>query len=467
MTTKTFRAGVGRVVITPPLTAPHSNWGAQVHILPDGIETDLWATALVVDDGAEIAAWVDLDLMIVTRPQSDAIRGAVGDALGIPPASVRVSITHSHAGPPPNTWSWMREGQAALDGYYALLPDYAAGAARAALQALRPAKIAVGSGSSRVAVNRREHHPEGRVVTGVNFDGLIDPQVYVVRIDSVDDWPIAAIVGYTMHPTTLGPNNRLVSADWPGHLKRTVEQLTGATCLFAQGATGNVGPGPEGFTHRAEVVKRLGLMLGCEATRVYAELSLPAVSYTRERVWESGAPLSVWRAEPKAEEPVIVRADSRMVELSVRDLPTLEEAKEGVERAQAKLDQLRESNAAKSEIEAANFVTKRAYMTMGRVETYGGKERYGVELHLMRIGPAVLAGVEGEPFAEIGLEIKRRSPIAGTWFGGYTGGWAGYIPIAEAYPERGYEVDISPFAPTAANELIESTVAALSHLAST
>src|SRR5215216_2280667 len=100
---QTFRAGVGRVDITPPLTAPHSNWGAQVHILPDGIETNLWATALVVDDGTTMAAWIDLDLMIISRVQGEAIRTAVGEALGIPSANVRVGVTHSHAGPPPNT----------------------------------------------------------------------------------------------------------------------------------------------------------------------------------------------------------------------------------------------------------------------------------------------------------------------------------------------------------------------------
>ena len=44
MSQATFRAGVGRVTITPPLTVPHAGWGAQTHILPDGIETDLWAT---------------------------------------------------------------------------------------------------------------------------------------------------------------------------------------------------------------------------------------------------------------------------------------------------------------------------------------------------------------------------------------------------------------------------------------
>src|SRR5829696_2245915 len=464
MTETTFRAGVGRVDITPPLTAPHSNWGAQVHILPDGVETNLWATALVVEDGTEMAAWIDLDLMIITRQQADEIRSTVGESLGIPAQSVRVSITHSHAGPPPNMWSWLRQGQAAIDGYYALLPEYAAGAARAALKTLRPAKVGVGAGQSCVAVNRRERHPEGRIVTGVNFDGVIDPQVFVARIDGIDDTPLAAIVGYTMHPTTLGPNNRLVSADWPGHLKRTVEHLTGATCLYAQGAAGNVGPGPEGFTHRVEVIKRLGTMIGCEATRAYYELSIPSVTYAHERVWESGAPLSVWKAEAKQEEPVKVRTDSRMVELSVRELPSLDEARAGVERAQSTLDDLRAKDAPKSEIEAATFVTKRAYMTLGRVETYGGRIKFGVELHLLRIGPAVLAGVEGEPFVEIGLDVKQRSPFPRTWFGGYTGGWAGYIPVAEAYLDRGYEVDISPFAPTAANELIEAATNALNEL---
>jgi hypothetical protein len=465
MVTGTFRAGVGRVDITPPLTAPHSNWGAQVHILPDGIETNLWATALVVDDGSTTAAWIDLDLMIISRPQADAIRAAVGDALGILAKSVRVSVTHSHAGPPPNAWTWLRQGQAALDAYYDLLPEYCAGAARAAMVAMRPAKLALGSGESRVAVNRRERHKDGRIVTGVNFDGVMDPQVYVVRIDGEDDTPIAAVVGYTMHPTTLGPLNRLVSADWPGHLKRTVESLTGATCLFAQGATGNVGPGPEGFTDRVEVIRKLGNQIACEVVQTYLSLHLPPVTFRHERVWESGAPLSVWKAEPVAAPPVVVRADSRMVDLPIRELPTLDEARAAVDRIQAKLDELRAANASASEIEAATFVAKRAYMTMNRVETYGGKATSAIELHLMQIGPAVLVGMEGEPFVEIGLEIKRRSPFPGTWFGGYTAGWAGYLPVADAYPDRGYEVDITPFAPTGANALIDAAVAALNDLA--
>jgi neutral ceramidase len=458
---------VGRVDITPPLTAPHASWGAQVHVLPDGVEADLWATALVVDDGVTTAVWIDLDLVLLSRQESDAIRDAVSAALDIPAHAVRVSVTHNHAGPPPSAWNWTREGRAALDGYYVLLPEYAAGAARIAQAHLRPARVAAGSGEIREAVNRREIAPDGRPVTGVDPEGPIDPQVFVLRIDDREGGPLAAVVGYTMHPTTLGPSNRLISPDWPGHLKRTVEAITGATCLFAQGATGNIGPGPDGFTDDVGVVRRLGAHVGCEAARVYLGLDLPAAKHRHERVWESGAPLGKWTREPLPEPELVVRVMSREVILPLIEQPPLGDAQARVDEAQRRLDELKKRAATAAEIEAATFATKRANMTLSRVRTYGGRASIPVELHLLQIGPTVLAGIEGEPFAEIGLAIKAGSPWPTTWFGGYTGGWAGYIPTPDAYPQGGYEVDTSPFAPEAAGRLVAETLAALEALRET
>ena len=464
MTENTFRAGVGRVTITPPLTAPHASWGAQVHVLPDGVESDLWATALVVDDGTTRAAWIDLDIVIVTKGESDAIRARVGEELGIPPEAVRVSVTHNHAGPPPSPWNWTKQGQEALDGYYTLLPELAAGAARLAVQGLRPARVLAGSGESRVAVNRRETGPDGRMVTGVNPDGLIDPHVFVLRIDDQAGEPIASVVGYTMHPTTMGPSNRLISSDWPGYLKRTVEMITGAPCLFAQGATGNVGPGPDGFTDDVRVIRRIGGEVGCEAARVYLGLDAAAAKHRHEKVWESGAPLGKWTREQVSEPAAEVKVMSRTVHLPTIAQPPMDEAQARVDAAQERLDTLKAQGAPATEVEAATFVVKRANMARSRAETYGGMETFPIEMHLLQIGPAVIVGTEGEPFAEIGLAVKAASPVADTWFGGYTGGWAGYVPTAEAYPLQGYEVETSPFAPEAADILVAETVAALRDL---
>ena len=93
MATGTFRAGGGRVSITPPLTAPHASWGAQVHVLPDGVDADLWATALVVDDGVTTAAWIDLDLVIVsTATDLHAFWQALFAGAIVPPETVEQMV---------------------------------------------------------------------------------------------------------------------------------------------------------------------------------------------------------------------------------------------------------------------------------------------------------------------------------------------------------------------------------------
>jgi hypothetical protein len=459
-----FRAGVGRASITPGLGVPHASWGAQVHVFPDGVEADLWATVLLVTDGATMAAFVDLDLVIISREESDAIRSAVGQALGTAASQIRCSVTHNHAGPPPSAWDWT-EGADALRDYYRALPAAASEAARLALNDLRPARVAVDAGSSYVAVNRRETAPDGRTVTGTNPDGAIDPQVFVVRIDGAAGDPLAAIVGYTMHPTTMGPTNRLISPDWPGHLKRTLEALTGAICLFVQGATGDIGPGPDGFTDDVRVIKRMGAAVGAEATRVYLGMRLPPVRYEHERVWESGAPLGKWRAVTVPEPEPVVRTMERQVHLPVRPMPTLAEAEADVRDAVGHLNALKQQGASATAIEAATFVTKRANMTLFRVQTFGERATFPIRLHLLQIGPVVLVGAECEPFSAIGIAIKEQSPFPQTWFGGYTGGWFGYIPMPDAYPQGGYEVHTSPYAPEAAATLVAETVAALHDLA--
>ncbi len=455
-----FRAGVGRVTITPPLTVPHAGWGAATHLFPEGIETDLWATVLVLEDGHARAAVVDLDLVTISTEEARAIAIAVAAELGIPPDQVRVSVTHNHTGPP-GSRSHLKAGTEALQRYYQAVPEFSAGAARIAKENLRPARIGIGSGQSRVAVNRREDAPGGRIATGVNVKGTIDPEVFVLRIDGTDGAPLAAVVGYTMHPTTAGPTFRRITADWPGHLKRTVEQLTGATCVFAQGATGNVGPGPEGYTDKAEVIRRLGTLVGYEAARVHLSLHVPAVEFVHERIWESGAPLGKWISRSAASPEPVVRTRTVPLSLPLREQPSPAEAEARSAEAQRTLQALVDRGAPAREVEAATFVAKRANMVVGRARAYHGRTEHAVTLHLLRVGPAVFAGIPAEPFAEIALAIKAKSPFPYTWFGGYTGGWAGYIPIAEEYPRGGYEVDTTPFAPEAAARVVDGTLAAL------
>jgi hypothetical protein len=182
-------------VITPPIGIAHAGWGVQTHQRAEGVDMDLLATVLVLANGPTEVALVDVDFCVVGRDLAGSIRRAVAELCGIPVSHVRLSYTHTHSGPMLGP-SWMTEGEELIAPYVASLPGRVAGAAWEAKRRLRPARVAAGSGWSGIAVNRRLKLPSGRVVAGRNWGGFTDPEVKVVRIDDVDERPLAVIVQY-------------------------------------------------------------------------------------------------------------------------------------------------------------------------------------------------------------------------------------------------------------------------------
>src|SRR5437016_6259001 len=77
-------AGTGRRCINPPPNIAHGGWGAQKHEQAEGIDLDLWATALALSDGANTALILDVDIQILTNERADQIRTAVSKATGVP-----------------------------------------------------------------------------------------------------------------------------------------------------------------------------------------------------------------------------------------------------------------------------------------------------------------------------------------------------------------------------------------------
>ena len=67
----------------------------------------------------------------------------------------------------------------------------------------------------------------------------------------------------------------------------------------------------------------------------------------------------------------------------------------------------------------------------------------------------------GEPFAEIGVEVREASPFAFTMFCGYSDGIGGdYLPITCEYDKGGYEVERTPYGRTA-DELLTAEIITL------
>ncbi len=140
----TLHAGVARADITPPVGIAHGNWSAQVHERAEAIDLPLYCTALAgADDDGEviIAEWELLYppsgvWLAEARSRISALTGVAAD-------NIRLSATHTHAGPN-LTQPWFTGGAEMIEPYVAAVTDKLVGACLAAHRAMRPARVGGG-----------------------------------------------------------------------------------------------------------------------------------------------------------------------------------------------------------------------------------------------------------------------------------------------------------------------------------
>src|SRR5689334_10751911 len=138
-------AGVGRRCTNPPPNIAHGGWGAQKHEQAEGIDMDLWVTALALSDQQNTAIILDLDIQILTNQRADQIRSAVSQATGIPVQNIRASATHTHSGPVPYR-SWIEHGYEMVGPWFEDVAQWSSEAAVEAIANLQPIRLRAGRG---------------------------------------------------------------------------------------------------------------------------------------------------------------------------------------------------------------------------------------------------------------------------------------------------------------------------------
>ncbi len=267
----------------------------------------------------------------------------------------------------------------------------------------------------------------------------------------------------------MGPDNDLITPDFPGAMKRVVEQATGSTCLFLQGAAGDQGP-IRGVAHGGlSEYKRLGAILGHEASRLWWEIGLVPDAERYLGTLESGAPLAEYddsAAESQTWEPdPHLHVVERVARLPVRTFASPDSLQAECEAHMATLEQLRSVGTDVEGIRRETMLCKRTAMRAELAHHLAGQTHRTVEIQGISIGHSIaLVAMPLEPFAAIGMQVKDRSPFPYTLFSGYSNvGW-GYIPTEDAYASGGYEIEITPFSPQAAAHLVEESVELLRQL---
>jgi hypothetical protein len=467
-------AGVAKININPAVGIPSVNWGSATHIIANGIDpVGMFLRALVLSDGKQKFALVDVDGGV---RGDEAIKRA-SELTGIPVEHIRLGSSHTHAGPSLNlnkgpVGADLSQYEDMLKRHQAVVADKLVGVIVEANSKLRPVHAFGMTGTGSINISRRlrrEFPAQGDkipwTVVGFNPEGFVDHELPVIRIDDAQGNPYAVLVNFQCHGTVLSFENQLISPDWIGSMRNTVEaSMPGATCLFFQGAAGNMTQN-EGYTGDLEVAHRLGTILGHEAAALAMRISTVRRELQFEGYIESAALQANQRYRVLGPHDATLKYASKILELPRRTY-----SKEEIDRmAKLTADAEKNLNAVKQaagssqwDISQAAAGHRRWANLLARYQLPADATPVKLEIAVLRIGDMALLLTNGELFAEIGAAVKKGSPFKVTMFCGYGNRVGGhYMPIRSEYPFGGHGVGGTSYNPGAAETVMEEAIALL------
>jgi hypothetical protein len=439
-------------------------WGAATHDRATGVHKPLLATLLWLEpessDSTQAIAIVALDHCILDASDVEQMQQSVASAAKIGLEQVLITLSHTHAA------GLMSRARADLPGGELIGPylDEVAAklgqlAARAAAKH-QPATILYAQGRCNLAANRDYAVPQHKqYVCGFNPTGTADDTLLVAKIVDDDNRLLASVVNYACHPTTLAWQNRLISPDFIGALRETIEAHAAAPCLFLQGASADLGP-REGFVGDPAIADRNGRQLAFASLATLESLPLPQTRFAYAGSVISGATIGVWHHEPL--DPDAMGRLSKWhiahwtTPLAYRaNLPSADQVR-------AQLDDWQREEATASiagDAERASHCRARAERSQRELWRFSSLPpgRFPLPATIARLGGAFWLFIAGEHYQSLQTLLRQRFPSTPIIVSTITSGWQpGYIPPTEIYGRGIYQEEIAVVAAGSAEQLFDA-----------
>lgn len=454
--------------ITPPVGIYHRMWGAATHDRSTGIHRPLSATALALaPDGdttsnarAACQVVVAVDHCLFWSDEMDRLRAAVAGACGLNVDQFHVALSHTHAAGLMDRDRGGLPGGDLIEPYLELLTIRIGEAVGEALETLRPVRIVYGTGRSALAANRDFWDAAAKLFAcGYNPAGPADDTVLVARVTDERSQPVATVVNYACHPTTLAWENTLLSPDYVGAMREVVESATGAPCVFLQGASADLGP-REGYVGDVAVADRNGRQLGYAALAALESLGEAGTRFEYTGPVISGATLGTWAYRPLSSEELCAKyrwqSASLDVSLAYRpDLPDRAETEAQLAHWQRE-EQAAHDRGDSQQARDCRAQAERMTRALGRLRTLPPGDSAPVNVSAWRLGDAFWLFLAGEYYQQLQRSLRERFPGHPIIVATVTDGWRpGYVPTAETYGRGVYQESIAAVAPGSLEKLID------------
>jgi neutral ceramidase len=427
-----IKVGLGERVITPKGNVMMAGFARSQ--VATGTHDDLHARCIVVEgSNGQAAALMTAALVGVGDDYIKKTRTAIREKTGIPENNIVISAIHTHAGP--------SVGAAGAD-YQKFLLEQLIGCAVDAWTKRVPGRIGIASTEVFELGRDRRHLQYGGVHP--------DPEVCVIKVEDAKGKLMGVAFNYGCHPSGLDWSNTLYSEDWTYYAIQGIKKVVGQDVwvAFYQSAEGNINVG---YT--------------AELSAVGAEMPVRTYWYIEKKGNQMTD--AVLKALPgiKTVNSLDVKAALDTFDYPLRESypVTLDQAQKDARAAAEKLADLEK----KPELKGTRTLDNARVEVFSTGQRLGAAKRfYGaadrpktrkLEQLAVRIGDAVFVTYPGELFSDIGLKIKKQSPIKKTYVIGLTGG-GGYLPSAKEFIDGDYEVDGSAWSPKTEQVCIDSSV---------
>jgi hypothetical protein len=364
-----------------------------------GSHDELTIGAMVITREDRRVVIVAADVAAVDSPLVDEVAAAAG----LNRTDLVLCASHTHGGPA-GVVPRLHPGDDDC-GAPALRAAFVATCAAAigdAGERLEPVELIFGtSQTTGLAANRNDP------------TGPSDPRLSVLAARAAGDALGAVLVHFACHPTILGAESRLVSADFPGALRRSLRASLARNdrapvVLFANGAAGDVSTRFTRHGQDVAEVERVGTALASAAIAALADARPVDGPIVYDRLRVPLPPRSL--IEPAAVWPTDFAG----------------EASPAAHRQ------------AVTRVQGAVLLAKLVAAGPDAIPP-------ALDLEAWALGDVVLVAVPGELFASLGARIATASPLP-TRVLGYANGYAGYLADEAAYAAGTYEALASPYA---------------------
>ena len=438
-----FQAGFATVNIDPPLGI-----GVAGYFVPryaSGFYDNLTASALSLAMGEKKFLIISIDVCSIPNVIVERMKVAIVNACGIEKEHIVISATHTHTGGHLTKASFPVDMDQ-INGYVDFLINRVADLTVLSLKELKPAKMGymVGHAPDRIAYIRRYKMKDGTTQTcppieDPNIDypiGELDQRVNVLRFDR-EGADSVVLLNYGLHADTV--NGDVLCSDWPGWTKRTIEKaLDGTKCICVMGAQGDVG-----------------------STNVHplpGDMNDTEISFDNEmKSW------GMARFVGRALAGTILQVYDKVAYIDVDDVEIFHKTLDVATNVPDKKDlplahKYKELHLAGRDdeipFEAMELTTVVAEaMRMCALEN----GPYTIPLNMigLRIGSVAFVTIPGEPFTDVGVQIKDTPGWDMILPCALVNGYNGYFPMKSAFDEGGYEARSSRFAAGVAELMID------------